>query len=109
GGVSGEPRRIVGVVADIDDENIVPAPGMTVYQPTVSGRLFVQTRMEDPYALVPSITRIIREMSADQPVERAATLEDIRAEVLAPAAILASLVPAARAARVDVMQALRSE
>ena len=30
------------------------------------------------------ITRIIRDMSADQPVERAATLEDIRAEVLTP-------------------------
>jgi putative ABC transport system permease protein len=33
---------------------------------------------------VPSITRIIRQMSAEQPVERAATLEDVRAEVLAP-------------------------
>ncbi len=30
------------------------------------------------------ITRIIREMSADQIVERAATLEDVRAEVLTP-------------------------
>ena len=30
------------------------------------------------------VTRIIRDMSADQPVERAATLEDIRAEVLTP-------------------------
>ena len=37
-----------------------------------------------PYALVPPVTRIIREMSANQPVERAATLEDVRAEVLAP-------------------------
>jgi ABC-type antimicrobial peptide transport system permease subunit len=33
---------------------------------------------------MPAVTRIIREMSADQPVERAATLEDVRAEVLAP-------------------------
>src|SRR5208282_4821239 len=33
---------------------------------------------------VPSVTRIIRDMSADQPVEHAATLEDIRAEVLTP-------------------------
>ena len=33
---------------------------------------------------MPSITRIIRELSADQPVEQAATLDDIRAEVLAP-------------------------
>ncbi len=84
GGVSGKPRRIVGVVADIDDENIVPRPTMTVYSPGISGRLFVRTRMEDPYALVPSITRVIRQMSADQPVERAATLEDVRAEVLTP-------------------------
>ena len=47
------------------------------------GRFFVHART-DPYALVPPITKIIRDMSADQPVEQAATLEDIRAEVLAP-------------------------
>jgi ABC-type antimicrobial peptide transport system permease subunit len=38
----------------------------------------------DPYTLVPPITRIVRELSAEQPVERASTLEDVRAEVLAP-------------------------
>jgi ABC-type antimicrobial peptide transport system permease subunit len=38
----------------------------------------------NPYALVTPITRIIRDLSTDQPVERAATLEDIRAEVLTP-------------------------
>jgi putative ABC transport system permease protein len=86
--ISMGPRRIVGVVADVDDENIVPGPAMTVYHPFEQmplwgGRLFVHTR-SDPYALASPVTRIIREMSADQPVERAATLEDIRAEVLAP-------------------------
>jgi putative ABC transport system permease protein len=30
------------------------------------------------------VTRVIREISADQPVERAATLEDVRATVLSP-------------------------
>jgi putative ABC transport system permease protein len=88
GSLSDAPRRIVGVVADVDDENIVPGPAMTVYtalaQSGGAGRLFVHTRTEDPYALVPSITRIIRQMSAEQPVERAATLDDVRAEVLAP-------------------------
>jgi putative ABC transport system permease protein len=88
GGLSPAPRRIVGVVADVDDENIVPGPAMTVYQSLTqsggAGRLFVHTRTEDPYALVPSITRIIRQRSADQPVGRVATLEDVRAEVLAP-------------------------
>ena len=82
-----EPRRIVGVAADIDDENVVPGPAMTVYhafeQAIGGGRLFVHAKT-DPYALVPPITRIVRELSADQPVERAATLDDIRAEVLAP-------------------------
>ena len=85
--MSPEPRRIVGVVADVDDENVVPGPAMTVYHPFEQeiggGRLFVHART-DPYALVPPITRIIRELSAEQPVEQAATLEDVRAEVLAP-------------------------
>jgi len=85
--VSGGPRRIVGVVADVDDENVIPAPAMAVYHPfeqeIFGGRVFVRART-DPYALVPPITRIIRELSAEQPVERAATLEDVRAEVLAP-------------------------
>jgi putative ABC transport system permease protein len=85
--VSTEPRRIVGVVADIDDENIVPGPAMSIYHPfeqeVGGGRLFVHTNT-DPYALVPSITSIIRELSPEQPVEQAATLDDVRAEVLAP-------------------------
>ena len=80
-------RRIVGIVADVDDENVVPGPAMTVYHPfgqeIGGGRLFVHTQ-SDPYALVAPITRIIRELSSEQPVEQAATLEDVRAEVLAP-------------------------
>ena len=32
-GASAAPRRVVGVAADIDDENIVPGPAMTVYHP----------------------------------------------------------------------------
>jgi predicted permease len=85
--MSPEPRRIVGVAVDVDDENVVPGPALTIYHPlgqaVGGGRLFVHSRT-DPYALVPSITKIIRRISADQPVERAATLEDVRAEVLAP-------------------------
>ena len=85
--VSTGPRRIVGVAADVDDENIVPGTAMVVYHPMDQeiggGRLFVYART-DPYALVPPITRIIRGLSADQPVEQAATLDDVRAEVLAP-------------------------
>src|SRR4029077_14120369 len=85
--ISQEPRRIVGVVADVDDENITPKPSMLVYHPfeqEIGGvRLFVHATT-DPYALVPTITRTVREMAVDQPVERASTLDDVRAEVLAP-------------------------
>jgi putative ABC transport system permease protein len=92
------PRRIVGVAADVDDEHVVPGAALTVYHPfgqipddttnkelpLFGGRLFVHTRLDNPYALVTPITRIVREIATDQPVERAATLEDIRAEVLTP-------------------------
>jgi predicted permease len=81
------PRRIIGIVADVDDENVVREPAMTVYHPVrqigFASRLFVRAA-GDPYALVPGVTRVIREIAADQPVERAATLEDVRAEVLSP-------------------------
>jgi predicted permease len=81
------PRRIVGIAADVDDENVVPGPALTIYHPFEQeiggGRLFVHART-DPYALVVPITRIIRGLSSEQPVEQAATLEDVRAEVLAP-------------------------
>jgi len=81
-------HRIIGVTADIDDGHVVPEPVLTIYSPfeespIFGGRLFIHTSA-NPYSLVPSVTRVIREMSADQPVERASSLEDIRAEVLTP-------------------------
>jgi putative ABC transport system permease protein len=86
--VSPAPRRIIGVAADVDDANVVPGPAMTVYHSFEQneiwgGRLFVHAHT-DPYSLVTPITRIVHDMSADQPVERPATLEDVRAEVLTP-------------------------
>jgi len=82
------PHRIIGVTADIDDEHIVPEPTLSVYSPfeegpLFGGRLFIHTAA-NPYALVLPVTRVIRDLSVDQPVEHAATLEDIRAEVLTP-------------------------
>jgi predicted permease len=87
-GMEPTPMRIVGIAADIDDSHMIPQPTMTLYTPfgqgpLFGGRLFVHVR-SDPYALVQPITRTIRGLSAEQPVERAATLEDVRAEVLTP-------------------------
>jgi putative ABC transport system permease protein len=86
-GLEPTPRRIVGVVADVDDENVVQAPTMTVYIPWRQfgepSRLFVRAAA-DPYALVPAVTRTLHDLSADQAVERPATLEDVRTQVLTP-------------------------
>ncbi len=86
-GVSNGPRRIVGIVSDLDDEHLVPEPVMTVYHPMEQemngGRIFIHAKV-NPYTLVPPVTKVIRDLASDQPVERPATLDDIRAEVLAP-------------------------
>jgi predicted permease len=87
-GIPATPHRIIGVTADIDDLHIVPEPSLTIYStfeegPVFAGRLFIHSSA-DPYALVTPVTRTIRGMSADQPVEHAATLEDVRADVLTP-------------------------
>ena len=82
------PHRIIGVAADVDDAHIVPVPTSTIYSSFADGgmyggHLFIHTTA-NPYSLVTPVTQIIRQMSADEPVEHAATLEDIRAKVLAP-------------------------
>jgi len=81
------PRRIIGIVADADDEQVAQRAAMTIYQPVrqigLAGRLFVHTA-GDPHIVMPEVARVIHELSAEQPVERGATLEDVRAEVLSP-------------------------
>jgi putative ABC transport system permease protein len=85
--IEAKPQRIVGVVADVDDENVVPGPALSIYEPFTQqmwgDRMFVHAQ-GDPYKLVQPVTRIIREMSAEQVVEQAATLADVRAKVLTP-------------------------
>ncbi len=77
----------MGVVANVDDANIIPQRNLTIYQPFAQGPIFgaclVVRAKNDPYALVPTITKTIRAAAATQPVEHASTLEDVRTEVLA--------------------------
>jgi predicted permease len=79
--------RIVGVVADVDDEHVAANPVPMFYMPLqqngFGGRLFVRTA-RDPHVLIPAVTRAIRQLAADQPVERAATLEEVRSEQISP-------------------------
>jgi predicted permease len=90
------PRRIVGIVADVDDERVAGgAEPMAVYHPVrqmgVAGRFFVQTA-GDPYALVAPIRRVVRDVAPLQPIERPATLHDVRADVLEPERVNAFVV-----------------
>jgi putative ABC transport system permease protein len=86
-GISDKPRRIVGVVPDFDDTHIIPQPEVMIYQPNDqegwSGRMLVKTA-GDPHAMIATITKTIHSVSADQPVEKPATLGDIRTEALTP-------------------------
>lgn len=84
-----ESRRIVGIVPDIDNANLIAQPTPAIYYPfdqeefLGGGRLLVHAR-SNPYSLVQPVTRILRTLSAEQPVEHVMTLEDIRTEVLSP-------------------------
>jgi len=69
-GISGAPHRIIGVTADIDDQHLIPGPILTVYSsseegPVFGGHLFIHTSA-NPYSLVTPVTRLIRDMFADQ-------------------------------------------
>ncbi len=79
------PRRIVGVVADVDEDDIVQEPSTIVFTLIGGGgrRLFVRAA-GDPRLLTSSVTQALRQVAANQAVERPNTLEEIRAEVLGP-------------------------
>jgi hypothetical protein len=81
------PRRIVGIVADVDDEHVEKRSELVVYHPLrqigYGQRLFVRTT-GDPYAVAASVVRVIHGIAPTQVVERVATLQDIRAQVLSP-------------------------
>jgi len=84
--------RIVGVVADVDDENVVRETGTDRVCRRSADRLCrpaVRARVGDPYALVPAVTRVIRQISRTSPLTRR-HLEDVRAQVLSPERLNAS-------------------
>ena len=86
-GISPSARRIVGVLADVDDANILPQHNLTIYQPFAQGPLYgaclLVRSSKDPLTLVPAITKTIRAAAATQPVDHTSTLEGVRTEVLA--------------------------
>ncbi|HEU4524911.1 MAG TPA: FtsX-like permease family protein, partial [Gemmatimonadales bacterium] len=92
-------RTVVGVVGDTRDAGPDAPPLPAVYQPMTQndfgmfpGAIVIRARGAE--GLGPQAARIIRELIPDQPVERIATLEQIREETVAPQRLNALLVGA---------------
>jgi predicted permease len=95
--VSGDWRTVVGVVGNTRDAGPdAPVPS-AVFQPLAQNDLqyfpggFV-IRSPAATTLAPQVSRIIRELVPDQPIERVATLAQIREETIAPQRLNALLV-----------------
>src|SRR5262249_36236612 len=82
-----EPRRIVGVAGGVGDANINPPNKMSIYGPLAQGAIFgaclIVGAEEDPYAAVTPLPETIRPAAAPHPRQGAATLGDVRTEILA--------------------------
>jgi predicted permease len=92
-------RTVVGIVGDTRDAGPDVPPPPAVYQPMAQNDMayfpggFV-IRSPTAAALGPQAARVVRELVPDQPVERVATLEQIREDTVAPQRLNALLVGA---------------
>ena len=97
--LSGDWRTVVGVVGNVRDAGPDAPPLPAVYQPMAQNDMAfwpgaVVIRARGAEALGPAAARLIHELIPDQPVERIATLEQIREETVAPQRLNALLVGA---------------
>jgi putative ABC transport system permease protein len=97
--LSGDWRTVVGVVGDTRDAGPDVPPLPALYQPLAQndmgwfpGAVVIHARGAEN--LGPSAARIIHDLIPDQPVERIATLSQIREETVAPQRLNALLVGA---------------
>jgi hypothetical protein len=97
--LSGDWRTVIGVVGDTRDAGPDAPPLPAVYQPLAQNEIgffpgAVVIRARSAENLGPAAARLIHELIPDQPVERIATLEQIREETVAPQRLNALLVGA---------------
>ena len=96
-GMSGRWQTVVGVVNDTRDKGPGEAPAPAMYQPLTQNELayfpgaFV-IRGNGAGTLAPQAERLVREMAPDHPIERVATLGQIREETVASQRLNAWLV-----------------
>jgi len=95
--ITGDWRTVVGVVGDTKDAGLDAAPRPLIYHPFAqeawTGSLVIRAAA-DPASITPAAVRIIRDLDAEQPIENIRTLEEIRAQAVAPNRLNALLVAA---------------
>jgi putative ABC transport system permease protein len=97
--LSGEWRTVVGIVGDTRDAGPDAPPPPALYQPMAQNDMgfypggFI-IRAAGAATLGPQAARVVRELVPDQPIERVATLEEIREQTIAPQRLNALLVGA---------------
>ena len=97
--LSGDWRTVVGVVGDTRDAGPDAPPPAAMYQPMEQNDMaffpggFV-IRAPAAAGLATQAARVVRELVPDQPVERVATLAEIREQTVAPQRLNAMLVGA---------------
>jgi putative ABC transport system permease protein len=98
-GMAGGWRTVVGVVNDTRDNGPDQPPPTVMFQPLAQNELgyfpgaFV-IRASGAAQLAPQAERVVREMAPDSPIERVATLGQIREETVASQRLNAYLVAA---------------
>jgi predicted permease len=96
--ISGDWRTVVGVAGNTRDGGLDAEPGYAVYMPfdqifALGGSIVIRTD-GDPTALIPAATDIIRRIAPTAPIERVATIQQIREESISPRRLNATLLSA---------------
>lgn len=95
-GISGDWRTVVGVVGDTKDGGLDAEPFGVMFQPLAQEPLFggglaIRAR-RDAASLAPAVTRMVRSIVPQDPIENVKTVPQIRDESVAPRRLNAVLV-----------------
>ena len=95
-GISGDWRTVVGVAGDTKDGGLAAEPFGVMFQPLAQEPLFggglaIRTA-GDPSALAGPVTRLVRGIAPQDPIENVKSVAEIRDESVAPRRLNAALV-----------------
>ena len=95
-GISDAWRTVIGVVGNTKDGGLDAEPMPVMFLSFSQGDYptggFVMRTRSDPATLAPAVTRIVRRIAPQQPIERVLTLNQIRDESVGPRRLNAQLV-----------------